>query len=168
VVLPPSQDRFQKPADLIFFICLRSLPSEKTVLPVNSMDCTLVLGPSSMMKETCWPAPPTILASTFTVAASWPFSASISLMMASTRRALAGSKKVSILRVASLFLSSSSMLVVVIDLLPRKSTIWTRLRSQTRKTTIFPFVPSVTLTTRSSRKPVSHNRRKSSFSLRSS
>ena len=52
---------------------------------------TRALGPSSMMNDTWVPAPPMRLESCLTVAKGRPFWASISLMIASTRRALAGS-----------------------------------------------------------------------------
>ena len=60
------------------------------------------------------------------------------------------------------------MFVLVTDLLPRKSTIWMRLRSATWKITTLPLGPSFTRSTRSSRNPVSQRRRKSSFNRRSS
>ncbi len=46
----------------------------------------------------------------------------------------------SILRAASFFLSSSSIVLLVSALLPRKSTIWMRLRSLTTKVTTLPPV----------------------------
>ena len=89
--MPPSQLRFQKPAGLIFFMVFFRVPSEKARLPVKSIFLTFALGPSSMTKETCCPAAPIGFASIFTVAKGRPFSASISLITASTRRAFATS-----------------------------------------------------------------------------
>jgi hypothetical protein len=76
---------------LIFFICPCSFPSENTLFPLNTISFTLACGPSSMMNETCIPAPPTVLASCFTVAKGRPLASSISLITPSTRRALARS-----------------------------------------------------------------------------
>ncbi len=89
--MPPSQLRLKKPGCLTFFITLRSLASENTVLPSNTISFTLALGPSSMMKDSCWPEPPMVLASCLTVAKGRPLAASISRMIDSTLRALAGS-----------------------------------------------------------------------------
>ena len=55
------------------------------------------------------------------------------------------------------------MFDVVTSLLPRKSMIWIRFRSETWKITTFPCALSLTSMCRSSRNPVSHKRRKSAF-----
>ena len=91
MVFPPTQERFQKPACLIFFMRPRSLPSEKTLFPSKTTSFTRALGPSSMVKETWVPAPPILFESCLTVGKGLPFWASISLMIPSTWRALAGS-----------------------------------------------------------------------------
>ena len=70
---------------MVFF----NVPSEKAWLPANSTFLTFAFGPSSITNETCWPAAPIGFASIFTVAKGRPFSASISLMIDSTRRAFA-------------------------------------------------------------------------------
>ena len=79
------------PGSLIFFIFPASVLSEKTVLPSKTISSTFALGPSSTMNDSCWPDPPIVLASCLTVAKARPFWASISLMIFSTLRALAGS-----------------------------------------------------------------------------
>ena len=76
---------------MIFFIFPRSVPSEKTSLPSKTISWTFAFGPSSMTKDSCWPEPPMFFASCLTVAKGRPFSASISLMIASTLRAFWGS-----------------------------------------------------------------------------
>ena len=89
--MPESQLRLKKPAGCSFFIRKRSRPSEKTLLPSNTISLIFVFGPSSMMNDSCWPALPMAFASCRTVAKGRPFSTSISLMIDSTRRAFAGS-----------------------------------------------------------------------------
>ena len=91
MVLPQSQQRFQKPGVLIFFIFPRERLSEKTLLLSKVISLTFAFGPSSMVKVTCSPDPPMFFASCLTVPKSRPFSASISLMIFSTLRALVGS-----------------------------------------------------------------------------
>ena len=76
---------------MTFFIRPRSLSSVNTSLPSKTICFTLALGPASITNESCWPEAPTFFASCLTVAKGSPFAASISLMIASTLRALAGS-----------------------------------------------------------------------------
>ena len=76
---------------MIFFIFPASVLSAKTWLPSKTISSTFALGPSSTMNESCWPDPPMFFASCLTAPKGRPFSASISLMILSTLRALAGS-----------------------------------------------------------------------------
>ncbi len=89
--MPPSHERLKSPGCLTFFIRPRSFPSEKISLPSKTISWTFAFGPSSMTKESCCPDPPMFFASCLTVAKGRPFWASISLMIASTLRAFAGS-----------------------------------------------------------------------------
>ena len=75
----------------MFFITPLSLSSENVSLPSKTICLTLAFGPSSMMKESCWPEPPMVLASWRTVAKGRPLAASISLMIDWTLFALAWS-----------------------------------------------------------------------------
>ena len=69
----------------------RSVPSLNTSLPSKTISFTFALAPSSITNDSCWPEAPTFFASCLTVANGRPLAASISLMIDSTLRALAGS-----------------------------------------------------------------------------
>ena len=76
----------------MFFITPAQLAVARTTsLPSKTISLSFALGPSSMMKESCWPEPPIVFASWRTVAKGRPLAASISLMIDSTLRALAWS-----------------------------------------------------------------------------
>ena len=61
------------------------------MFPTKSICLIRAFAPSVIVNDTCWPAPPMVLASCFTVAKGYPFAASICLIRPSTFLAFAGS-----------------------------------------------------------------------------